>query len=261
MRCCVCLAVLTFTLSGPGAARADEIDDDLAKQFAGVVRDTRLSRPARVAAAKSLAALGPKGAAAVPDLVAQLQRLEGVELEPLQVAVIEALGEIGPAARPVLPSLSRCYGRSTDIDQAIKHATTAVLASGDSLDLAILRRQLASRDPSVRLRAVKALAGSPSAAELRPALADGDGDVRRAAQSVVRLFAPDAIPVAELAASYVADFTHADATVRLVSVKRLGRLGKAAAGSSAAVEALLTNEPDRDVKRAAIETLAALAGP
>ena len=83
------LFVCLLLLLAAGAARADEATDRLAKELVGVVRDPRQGVIQRVEAARTLAKLGPQAAVVVPDLIAQVQRLKGDELEPLQEAVIE----------------------------------------------------------------------------------------------------------------------------------------------------------------------------
>ncbi|MBN9523141.1 HEAT repeat domain-containing protein, partial [bacterium] len=191
------LLALGLTFAAP--ARAQEPDDLLARQLAAVVRDFRLPPPQRVEAARTLGRLGPRAAPAVPELAEQLLRLRGAELEALQEAVIDALGQIGSPARGALPAVARAAGRSTDIDLAIKRAKTTILASSDSQDVAALTKQLQNTDPSYRLRAAKALGALGPAArfavpDLTAALRDADADVRRAAVAALQLIVPDAPP-------------------------------------------------------------------
>ena len=88
------LAVAVAALA-PAAGRADEADDILARRMSAMVRDFRLPMGARVEAARTLEKLGPRASAAVPHLVAVLDRHRGAEQEPHQQAVIEALGVMG----------------------------------------------------------------------------------------------------------------------------------------------------------------------
>ncbi|HEX4607830.1 MAG TPA: HEAT repeat domain-containing protein [Urbifossiella sp.] len=252
-----------LTLAVP--ARADEPDDLLAKQLAAVVRDPRLPLPQRVEAAKTIGKLGPRAGAAVPDLTTQLLRLRGNELEPLQEAVIDALGRIGSPARESLPAVARAAGRSPDLDQAIKRATGTILASTDSQDVGALVKQLQSGDPSFRLRAVKALGAIGPAArfalpDLANALRDSDGDVRRAAVAALQLIAPEARPSEAVVRAIALDLRDPDPSVRLLAVRSLGRFGRAAAVVAGDLEPLLT-DPDTDVRRAATEILPRISGP
>ncbi len=257
----VCLLLLVVA----GSARADEATDRLAKELVGVVRDPRQGVIQRVEAARTLAKLGPQAAVVVPDLIAQMQRLKGDELEPLQEAVIETLGAIGSAAKPALPTLATVSGRTTDLDLAIKQTTKQLLASDDTRDVKALVEQTTSRDVGLRLRAVKTLGGlkgdaAPAVPALTLALADADGDVRRAAVNAIRLIQPQSKPSKELIAAISADLKDPDDNLRLNAVRALGKLGPAASSAIAALEPLL-NDLDKDVRRAAGEAMLKLAGP
>ncbi len=257
------LGLLLFVAAG--AARADEATDRLAKELVGVVRDPRQGVIQRVEAARTLAKLGPQAAVVVPDLIAQVQRLKGDELEPLQEAVIEALGAIGSAAKPALPALATVTGRTTDIDLAIKQTTKQLLAADDTRDVKALVEQTTSRDVGLRLRAVKTLGGlkgdaAPAVPALTLVLSDADGDVRRAAVTAIRLIQPQAKPSKELIAAIAADLKDADDNLRLNAIRTLGKLGPAAAAAMTALEPLLA-DPDKDVRRAAGEAMLKLAGP
>lgn len=246
-------------------ARADEATDKLAKELVEVVRDPRLGAHQRAAAARTLGALGPRAAVVVPELIGQLTRLRGDELEPLQEAVIDALGAIGSAAKPSLPVLAAATRRSIDLDLAVKRSTTLILTADDRRDVQALMRQLDSRDAGTRLRAAKSLGGlKAEAAEAVPALtaamADPDAEVRRAAVAAVRLIRPSARPSAEMVQAVVADLKDPDDGVRLLAVRSLGRFGAAAAAAVPAVEAMLA-DPDRDVRRAAADALVRLSLP
>lgn len=254
---------LPLLLAAPAAAQ--ETDDLLARQLAAVVRDFRLPLAQRVDAARTIGRLGPRAGAAVPDLTAQLLRLRGTELEPLQEAVIDALGSIGSPARTALPAVSRAAGRSTDIDLAIKRAKTTILASSDSQDVGALTKQLQSADASFRLRAAKALGALGPAArfalpDLTSALRDTDADVRRAAVAAVLAIVPDARPSETVVRAIALDLRDPDATVRLFAVRALGRFGRAAGVVAADLEPLLT-DPDPDVRRSATEVLPRISGP
>lgn len=258
------LIAVALAVSAP-SSRSDETDDRLARELAGVVRDPRLPTRSRVEAAKTLAKLGPKGSAAIPDLLAQLTRLRGAEQEPLQEAVIDAIGQMGSAARKTLPALARTTGRSTDIDQSVKRATKAILASSDAEDVEALVRQLQGIDTSLRLRAAKALGAlGPTArgavADLTAVLEDPDSDVRRAAVAALRLIQPAAErPSEALVRAIAKDLADPDPIVRYSAARTLGRLGSAAASTATALQALLA-DPDADVRRAVAAALAQVSG-
>lgn len=258
------LFVLAALVLLQSPALADEATEKLAKELVGMVRDPRLGVRERTEAARTLGKLGPQAAVVVPDLIAQLRRLRGGELEPLQEAVVEALAGIGSSSRVALPTLALLANRSLDVEQAAKRATTDILAASDTRDLNALMQQLNSRDPGTRLRAAKALGelkrdAVPALPALNVALADADPDVRRAALVAVRRIQPDARPTKEMIQAYVIDFADPDDGVRLIAVRGLGRLGPAASEAIPEVEKLLA-DPDRDVRKAATDALVRLSG-
>lgn len=262
MKYLVALTVIGFLT---GATRADEPDDQLARQLASLVRDPRRTNEVRVDAARSLAQLGPKGAVVLDELTKQLALVRGAEQESLQEAVIEAIGAMGPAAKSALPALSRAAGRSTDLDLALKGAKSRLLEDAATADVQALVRQLESKVDGKRLAAAKELGklGSRAADALTPltkSLADSDNDVRRASAAAIRLIAPTAKPSKELIQAYVVDLADADDTVRLVAVRTLGKFGPAAVEATAAIQKILS-DTDRDVRKAAADALAKLAGP
>jgi HEAT repeat protein len=256
MRAFLAAVALLFALP---AARADEQDDRLARQLSGVVRDPRELIDARVVAVRTLAKIGPRAAAAIPDLVAVLNRLRNDEQEPLQEAIVDALGAIGAPAKQALPTLARVAPRSTDIGQAVKRSTVLILAASDAQDIDALMRQLISADASIRLRATKALAtlGPDAIAAvpaLVPVLVDIDADVRRGAIVALRLIQPNARPSEALIRAIGTDLTDPDPNVRLLAVRSLGRIGPPAAILSPALDAL-RGDPDPDIRRAATDAL------
>jgi HEAT repeat protein len=258
------LLIIAISVVCTTVASADEATEKLARELVGMVRDPKLGVRERVEAARTLGKLGPQAAVVVPDLISQLRRLRGVELEQLQEAVIETLASIGSPSRVALPTLALMPNRSLDIEQAAKRATADILAASDTRDLKSLMQQLASRDAGTRLRAAKALGelkrdAVPALAALNVACADGDADVRRAALVAIRRIQPDARPTKEMIQAYVTEFADPDDGVRLIAVRGLGRLGPAAKEAIPEVEKLLA-DPDRDVRKAAADAMLRLAG-
>lgn len=258
------LAVAAVLLAAP-AARADETDDLLARQLAAVVRDPRLPTAQRIEAARVLGKLGLLAGAAVPDLTQQLNRLRDGEHERLQETIVDALGRIGSPARSSLPAMARTAGRTIDVDLAIKRATDQILASTDSQDVGALTKQLGSRDPSIRLRAVRALRDLGAAArfalpDLQAALNDPDADVRRAAVNAVQAVQPDAPPSELLVRSIALDLTSPDAGIRLLAVRTLGRFGRRAGIVAEAIQPLLA-DADPDVRAAAAAAIGRITPP
>lgn len=257
--------VIALLLTVSAVARADEAADRLAKELVGVVRDPRQGVTQRVEAARTLTKLGPLAAGVVPDLIAQLKRLQGDELESLQEAVIETLGAVGSASKPALATLATTKGRSVDIDLAIKQTTRQILAADDTRDIKALIEQTTSRDVGLRLRAVKTLGGMRADAlvalpALILALSDSDGDVRRAAVAALRLIQPQAKPSKELLQAIVSDLQDPDDGVRLLAVRSLGKLGRDASAAIPSLTPLLT-DPDKDIRRAVGEAIIKLGGP
>lgn len=255
-----CGLVLVGLFSLPLAARADETEDALAKKLGGIVRDPRQTLWARVEAANTIGKLGPVAGTAVGDLVAVLERLRNTEQEPLQEAIVEALGQIGGAAKPAIPALTKAAGRSIDIDLALKRARESILLASDAQDVELLIRQLTSRDASTRLRATKALADlGPAARSAVPGLVailtDADGDVRRSAIGALRAVQPGAKPTEVFVRAIAVDLRDPDANYRLLAVRALGRIGPGAVGVAADIE-LLRTDPDPDVRRAVVDALA-----
>jgi HEAT repeat protein len=256
--------VLAVLLIASPAVRADETDEALARKMGGLVRDFRQPTATRVEAVRTLAKLGARGAVAVPDLVAVLDRLRGSEQEMLQEAIVEALGQMGPAAKVALPTLAKSTKRTIDIDLAIKSSTNLILSASDSQDVDALTQQLLSRDASLRLRAAKALGDLGAAARsavpgLVAALADTDGDARRAAITALRLIQPNAKPSEALVRAVALDLRDPDANVRLLAARTLGQFGTAAIAAPDLDAARA--DPDPDVRRAVATAFARISAP
>jgi HEAT repeat protein len=259
------IVVLTLVFAVTGAARADEADDVLARRMVGVVKDFRQPTATRAEAARTLAKLGPRASAATTDLIAVLERLRGDEQEPLQEAVIDALGQIGAAAKGALPSLAKATARTVDIDHAIKRSTELILSASDSQDIDLLTQQLLSRDASLRVRAAKALGDlGPAARSAVPvlvtALTDTDNDARRAVIAALRLIQPNAKPTEAFIKAIAVDLRDPDASYRLLAARALGRIGSPAAIVAPDLDAA-RGDPDPDVRRAVAEAAARVNVP
>lgn len=259
------LLVPVIVLATVVPARADEADDMMARRMVAVVKDFRQPLSARVEAARTLAKLGPRASAATTDLIAVLERLRGAEQESLQEAVIDALGQIGAAAKGALPSLAKATARTVDIDQAIKRSTELILNASDSQDIDLLVQQLQSRDASLRLRAAKALGDLGPAARLAVPglvvlLTDTDGDARRGAIAALRLIQPNAKPTEAFIRAIAVDLRDPDPTFRLLAARALGRIGSPAAIVAPDLDAARA-DPDPDVRRAVAEAAARVSAP
>ncbi|MFM8273946.1 MAG: HEAT repeat domain-containing protein [Gemmata sp.] len=256
--------VLALVGAAP-AARADEADDLLARKMANLVQDFRLPQATRVEAARTLAKLGSRASVAVPDLVAVLGRLRGAEQEPLQEALVEALGQMGSAARVALPTLAQSTRRTIDLDLAIRDTTNAILNASDSQNVDVLAQQLSNRDVSLRVRAAKALGDiGPAARAAVPALTVAldtpDSDARRATIGAIRLIQPNVVPSEALVRAIAADLRDPDPNLRFSAAKTLSRIGPAAAAAAPDLIPLRT-DPDPDVRRAASEAYARVTAP
>ena len=86
------------------ASRAEEPDEQLAKQLADVVRDVNASIWVRIEAAKTLGKLGNRGGPAVPSLTITLGKFRSNEFPTLQEEIVRALGRIGHPAKTALPA-------------------------------------------------------------------------------------------------------------------------------------------------------------
>ena len=245
--------------------RADEVDDKVARDLTAIVRDPRLATSIRAEAARTLAKMGTKARPAREELAYQLSLLRNSEQESLQEAVVEALGAMGASAKPALPDLVRATSRTIDLDLAIKDATKRLLDDDNSVDLRSLLEQLRSRDETVRLRSAKRLGGLGRAATkavpaLTNLLADTDADVRRAVRSALLQIQPSEKPSKEFVQSLILDLKESDDSVRLEAARALGKLGPSAAEAASGLQSLIS-DPDKDVRRAAVEALAKIAKP
>jgi HEAT repeat protein len=249
---------LTITPCVPHV-QADERDDKLALELAGVVHD-RLAKPfARADAARSLGKMGTRAGAAVPELVAQLSRLRPDQDEIVLSAVIQALGEIGYPARSAMAPLAKLASASDiELARAARKASDQILLSLEDADTVALIKLLRDRNAGQRVRAAKSLGLLGNAAkvaipDLVGSLRDIDGDVRRAALNTLKVlgYTPKET---ELADMYALDLLEPDEYVRLKAARALGKLGPKAISALPALQAAL-DDPDLEVRRAVVDAI------
>ncbi len=109
--------------------------------------------------------LGALASAAVPDLVAVLDRLRGTEHTPLQKplsggAAVEPIGTASRSRAGHSLAKPRTAPSTLLPDLAVKRSTEQILASPESQMIDTLMQQLLSRDVDTRLKAAKSLAGT-----------------------------------------------------------------------------------------------------
>jgi HEAT repeat protein len=163
----------------------------------------------RAAAARVVAAMGPAAADAVDSLVAALEPPD----EAVAAEVAQALGRIGPLARPGAPALV----------------------------------VIAARPGAARLRAIEALGLIRAEAAVTPlcgALADSSAEVRwQAARALGRIGAASS----GCADALLRGLQDASADVRMAAVRALPRIGVERGRLAAALEKL-KDDPDGDVR-------------
>jgi len=257
------LAIAIVAIALP--ARADEMDDQLAASLLFVARDPTATTFARINAVKAIGRMGPRGCSAVPGLTRLMPQTRYPHLLTLQEATIDALGQIGAPARPVMALIMRESGRNIDIDLAVARSVDAIMQAADEPDLPMLIQHLHHRDPGTRLRAAKSLGLMGTSARLAvpslyAALADTDADVRRTAVCALRRVQPDVPPCDAEAAAIALDLQERDPANRLRAVKMLGNFGPAANAAVGALTAAL-DDRDPDVRRLAQDVLGHLPPP
>ncbi|MCX8140863.1 MAG: HEAT repeat domain-containing protein [Gemmataceae bacterium] len=229
------------------------------KQLIKIVDDPSQPLDTRIEAAYLIGKLGVSAKEAIPHLITVLRRLQGRELEPLQIAIIDSLAQMGYTARIALPALTMASGRSIDIDLAIKRATKAILSTTDEHDVTSLVKQLGSSDPSQRLRAVDALRrlgdeAKEASSALMELLDDADYTVRNAAIEALLTISRDRkIPDAIIRA-IAKELNESDPLRRLLALYRLGKIGSPSAIVADEVDKL-RNDTDTNVRRVAQEIL------
>lgn len=287
-------------LAGELIALAPRVPKEAAEPLAAALKS---ANPNVVrATADALASLGPDAAPAVPELIALLQGLykdrdprkprneadSGPELAAWNALVkigaaavgpvaklldapnslllyyaLRALGDIGPAAKPVAPAVKKML-QDRFADNALE-AAYALLRMGDSEAdaLALLKRGLASDATGVAAMSVQVVGrAGPPAESLAPAalakLTAADPLARYAALEMAAT-----LPRAERgkhAAEVGKLLTDDEKVIRQSAARLLTRMGPAAAPAADALGRAVTTETDAGVRELFVSALLAI-GP
>jgi HEAT repeat protein len=139
----------------------------------------------KVAAASALSRIGRDARAAVPLLISAAEQGS----QPVQLAAIEALATIGSEDPKAVESLGKAMCDQFD-ESLASRAATALAAMGNAA-VPVVARLMEERDPDIRFRAARMLAGvGPAAAAAVPSLeraaGDPDPDVRNAVDDALK---------------------------------------------------------------------------
>lgn len=245
------------------AGRGADSDEKLVQELRDIAKDTKANAEVRITALDTLAKLGPKAAAAVPDLIKLLGDTGFKSEDDARYCVAhtaQALGAIGPGAKDAVPALVKAKTGYSGPDTAIDSALKAILQppaggkpAGSSVPVRDLLRDLKDKDENVRLAAAKALGKRGSdpvvLSALLEALKDPDPDVRRAAEESAKKVREAAEKATR---GYVARLAELlkdkDAGVRVMAAKALGTLGPSAAPALPALKEAAGKDADADVK-------------
>jgi HEAT repeat protein len=250
----ICIALVLIIPSGRSAVRG-------------------LFRPSTDARLKKVAAISPKGKAAVPELIEALHD-DDVKV---RTAAGGALGRMGPDAMAAVPTLRDGQDENVWMASVLQQmGEPAAVALGESLK---------DPDPTVRFNSARALqhmglytkAALPA---LTAALSDSDPEVREAVYVALRQIGPEARetllkalrqegkaysrpevigalgkfgPEAEAA---IPDLEAAlrDDSLRLAAIQTLGKIGPVAKSTLPALKEAF-NDKDPKVRRAALEAM------
>jgi HEAT repeat protein len=207
----------------------------------------------RLTIAGALCRVRPRERAALNTLEAGLRH---ANFQPRQLAAM-LLGELGPDAAPVVPSLAKLL---SDIDESVRTAAAEALAKigrdGPSAVPALLRA-LEDEKPKVRTAAATALglyAQKPAA--VVPALArllrDRDASVRQAASAALVGFGGEARAAVPALAETLRDESE---FARITTSLTLAKIGTASPVEVVAAVAKLLQDSKPAVRRAAVVTL------
>jgi HEAT repeat protein len=132
-----------------------DLSPHLAAELIGCLRDK--DDEVRAAAATVLGTLGAKSEAAVPVLVAQLEKDTFKEARETAARALGRLGRSIPTDRTAVPALKKAAADDPDpVTRAVAHGALAMLDADPAAQVAALRKYLASDDPLVRMKAAHA---------------------------------------------------------------------------------------------------------
>jgi len=226
----------------------------------------------------ALGALGPDSADAVPSLI---EMLRDAVMRP---GAIDALGRIGPAAKPAAAALGEIVAGKARDERL--HALQALAKIGPAAQEAqtVIATARQDAEPAMRTAAITAsVQVTPDNAEriaiLTAGLEDGDIMVRRASAELVGKLGDKGVEAApklvamievesdrefvltaldQLPPRNVGLFTgllaHARRDVRILACQKLGRMGRTAREAIPALEKM-TGEQDEELSRAARRAL------
>jgi HEAT repeat protein len=233
--------------------------------------------PLRTASVRALGSLGPEAAAAVEPLAAALESATGAA----RLELLAALGAIGSDAAPALARMSASL---SDPEPGVRRAAAEALGrlrAAAKPAMSGLEAALKDSDTSVRSAALEAMAAvDPEAAGTLEAvvrgLEDAEERVRRSATTALVALGEKGRPAEarlfamlgnagdrELAkealraihpttmASLLELLKHTDWSLRELGADALARLGKGGAEAVPALEKLMRDDPQDEVKRAA----------
>ncbi len=140
-----------------------------------------------LAAADLIGGLGPRGDAAVPELIRALDR------EKIRGLAATTLGRIGRDARAALDAL-REWMADKDPRMAMASALACWRIAEEAEAIPVLLRGLDSNNPGVRQMSIDSLGhvGKPAVDALATALSSDDPNVRAAAADALGAIGPDA---------------------------------------------------------------------
>jgi HEAT repeat protein len=198
-----------------------------------------------------LAALGGFGDAAVPVLPAMM-RLAGAPESVVRQAAIRSLHRLGEAANKASAVVARALDDSRPEIRSAAAGTLASIAPSDDLTVQALASALNDAESTVRRSAAEALATLEERA--RPAearlfeLLSSDSD-RGSAVEALRAVNPTSVDL------LMAALKHDDWTVRDMAVDALAALGRDAAEAAEALELVMREDPNEQVRRSARRAL------
>lgn len=257
------LLLATVVWIGSADPQSNEPLERVIARLTEVVADPLAHPFAKKEALRTLGKYGAQARVAVPELVLQFRIIRRGQDLPLQEAIVDVLGKIGPAARTAIPVLTRLVGQDLDIDRAVTRAIDRIMLPPEWIEIQELVKELRHKDPSHRLKAAKALGMLGRKADIAvPALfevlLDSDSDVRRMALTALRTIQPDAKPADAIIQAYILDLQDADDSVRLLAARMLGRIGPPAAAAIPALEKAAADSV-ADVRQTATDALAKIS--